>query len=160
MLIWMAQGTAVVAVLMFVLWLLHFPLRNAAIVDVGWAIGLVFLAIIYAMHGVGYWRRTLFLIPMVMLWGLRLGLYLLFTRATGQPEEGRYAELRGKMGIECRAEILVVVLRGTGTLVRGFVAAVSGRDARSFERLAGLRKLGPWALGGGISGRNSRRHSA
>ena len=27
MLIWMAQGTAAVAVLMFILWLLHFPLR-------------------------------------------------------------------------------------------------------------------------------------
>jgi len=107
MLIWMAQGTAVVAVLMFILWLLHFPLRNAAIVDVGWAIGLVFLAIIYAMHGVGYWRRTLFLIPMAMLWGLRLGLYLLFTRVTGQPEEGRYAELRRKWGSNAGLKFLL-----------------------------------------------------
>jgi steroid 5-alpha reductase family enzyme len=98
MLIWMAQGTAVVAVLMFVLWLLHFPLRNAAMVDVGWAIGLVLLAMIYAVHGVGYWRRTLFLLPMVTIWGLRLGFYLLFTRVSGQPEEGRYTELRRKWG--------------------------------------------------------------
>jgi steroid 5-alpha reductase family enzyme len=98
MLIWMAQGTAVVAVLMFILWLLHFPLRNAAIVDVGWAMGISLLAMIYAVHGVGYWRRTLFLAPMAMLWGLRLGLHLLFTRVNGQPEEGRYAELRRKWG--------------------------------------------------------------
>jgi steroid 5-alpha reductase family enzyme len=98
MLIWMAQGTAVVAVLMFILWLLHFPLRNASIVDVGWAMGISLLAMIYAVHGVGYWRRTLFLAPMAMLWGLRLGLHLLFTRVNGQPEEGRYAELRRKWG--------------------------------------------------------------
>src|SRR5580704_9371962 len=98
LLVWMAQGTAVIAVLMFILWLLHFPLRNAAIVDVGWALGLALLAIIYALHAVGYWRRTLFLVVMVMLWGLRLGLYLLFTRVNGQPEEGRYAELRRKWG--------------------------------------------------------------
>jgi len=98
MLIWMAQGTAAVAVLMFILWLLHFPLRNAAIVDVGWVMGIALLAMIYAVHGVGYWRRTLFLALMVMIWGLRLGFHLLFTRVNGQPEEGRYVELRRKWG--------------------------------------------------------------
>jgi steroid 5-alpha reductase family enzyme len=98
MFIWMAQGTAVIAVLMFILWLLHFPLRNAAVADVGWAMGLALLAMIYAVHGAGYWRRTLILLPMVVLWGLRLGFYLLITRVSGQPEEGRYAELRRKWG--------------------------------------------------------------
>lgn len=98
LLVWMAQGTAVVAVLMFVLWLLHFPLRNAAIVDVGWAMGLAFIALVYALHGAGYWRRTLILVPMVLLWGTRLAFHLLFTRVAGQPEEGRYVELRRKWG--------------------------------------------------------------
>jgi steroid 5-alpha reductase family enzyme len=98
MLIWMAQGTAVVAVLMFILWLLHFPLRNAAIVDVGWVMGIALLAMLYAVHGVGHWRRTVFLASMVLLWGLRLGFHLLFTRLNGQPEEGRYVELRRKWG--------------------------------------------------------------
>src|ERR1019366_7977056 len=60
--IWMAQGTAVIAVFIFILWLLHFPLRNAAVVDVGWAMGLALLAMIYAVHGAGYWRRTLILL--------------------------------------------------------------------------------------------------
>lgn len=98
LLIWAAQGTAIVAVFMFVLWLLHFPLRNAAIVDVGWALSLALLAMIYAVHGAGYWRRTLILLPMAVIWGLRLGIYLLFTRVNGQPEEGRYVEIRRKWG--------------------------------------------------------------
>jgi len=98
LLVWMAQGTAIIAVLMFILWLLHFPLRNAAIVDAGWAFGLALLAMIYAVHGVGYWRRTLILLPMAVLWGMRLGFYLLLTRVNGQPEEGRYVELRRKWG--------------------------------------------------------------
>jgi steroid 5-alpha reductase family enzyme len=98
LLVWMAQGTAVVAALMFVFWLLHFPLRNAAIVDVGWPISLALLALIYAMHGVGYWRRIVILVPMAVLWGIRLGFYLLLTRVNGQPEEGRYVELRRKWG--------------------------------------------------------------
>jgi steroid 5-alpha reductase family enzyme len=98
LLVWMAQGTAVIAVLMFVLWLLHFPLRNAAIVDVGFALGMPLLVMIYAIHGVGYWRRTLFLMPMVLLWGLRLGFYLMATRVNGQQEDGRYVDLRRKWG--------------------------------------------------------------
>jgi steroid 5-alpha reductase family enzyme len=98
LLVWMAQGTAVIAALMFVLWLLHFPLRNAAIVDVGWAMGLALLAMIYAVHGAGYWRRTVILAPMAVIWGIRLGFYLLFTRVDGQAEEGRYGELRRKWG--------------------------------------------------------------
>jgi steroid 5-alpha reductase family enzyme len=35
---------------------------------------------------------------MALAWGLRLGFYLLFTRVSGQPEEGRYVELRRKWG--------------------------------------------------------------
>ncbi len=96
MLVWMAQGTAAIAVLMFLLWLAHFPLRNAAIVDAGWAIGLALLALFYAVHVVGYWRRTLVLAAMAIIWGVRLGFHFL-TRAVG-PEQGRYVELRLKWG--------------------------------------------------------------
>jgi steroid 5-alpha reductase family enzyme len=107
MLVWMAQGTAAVAGLMLLLWLLHFPLRNAAIADVGWALSLALLALLYALHGVGYWRRTLILVPMVVLWGIRLGFYLLFTRVNGQPEEGSYVELRRKWGANTGLKFLL-----------------------------------------------------
>lgn len=108
LLVWMAQGTGVIVVLMLILWLLHFPLRNAAIVDVGSAMGLALLAMIYAVHGAGYWRRTLFLLPMVVLWGLRVGFYLLYTRVNGQPEEGRYAELRRRWGSNVGLKFLLL----------------------------------------------------
>jgi steroid 5-alpha reductase family enzyme len=44
---------------------------------------------------------------MVVLWGLRLGFYLLFTRVNGQPEEGRYAELRKKWGANAGFKFLL-----------------------------------------------------
>jgi steroid 5-alpha reductase family enzyme len=106
--VWLVHGTAVVAVLMFVFWLLHFALRNAAIVDVGWAIGLVLLALLYAGHAVGYWRRSLILVAMVVIWGLRLALYLLLTRLNGQPEEGRYVELRRKWSTHIGVKFLLL----------------------------------------------------
>ena len=88
-------ATAVIA-LMFALWLIHFPMKNAAIVDFGWAGGLALLAILYAALGDGFEPRRLLIGGMGAVWGLRLSLYLVLTRVIGHPEEGRYVELRRK----------------------------------------------------------------
>jgi steroid 5-alpha reductase family enzyme len=93
----MAQAVAgslmLVSVLMAVLWGVHLALRNAAIVDVGWAAGLPVIATFSAWSLGGGWRAWL-LAVMVGVWGTRLALYLLRTRVIGQPEEGRYVALR------------------------------------------------------------------
>jgi steroid 5-alpha reductase family enzyme len=91
-------GTASVCGLMLTLWLIHLPLRNAAIVDAGWAGGLALLGALYAVKGGGYTVRALLIAGMAVLWGLRLAIYLLFTRVIGQPEEGRYVQLRREWG--------------------------------------------------------------
>lgn len=100
-------GTGAVCGLMFVLWLLHFPLRNAAIVDAGWAAGLAMLAIVYAVLGDGWGPRRAVLIPVVSAWGFRLAFYLLFTRVLGHPEEGRYVQLRREWGAHIGWKFLV-----------------------------------------------------
>ena len=86
-------GAALVILMMFVLWLIHLRIGNASIVDPGWAFGLPLVAVTYAVMGSGYvWRRWL-LAGMAVVWGVRLGSHLL-RRIVGQPEEGRYQELR------------------------------------------------------------------
>ncbi|MDE3157057.1 MAG: DUF1295 domain-containing protein [Acidobacteriota bacterium] len=90
----LALGASTVAVLMFVLWLIHLRTGNAAIVDAGWAGGLSLLAAIYAAAGPGDRVRSGLVAVMAAAWGLRLALYVLVTRVIGQPEEGRYVELR------------------------------------------------------------------
>lgn len=87
-------GAAIVAAMMLVLWFIHILIKNAAIVDVGWAAGLALLAIYYAYAGPGYSARKYAIATMAGLWGLRLATYLLFARVIGQPEEGRYVQLR------------------------------------------------------------------
>ena len=87
-------GGSAVVLLMIVLWLIHIFIGNAAIVDVGWACGLAMLAAIYAKLGQGWPLRSGIVAAMGCVWGLRLGGYLLFTRVLGQPEEGRYVQLR------------------------------------------------------------------
>src|SRR5207245_4003641 len=87
-------GAAIVATMMLVLWLIHLRIKNAAIVDFGWAIGLALLALWYAWAGPGYHARKWASATMVGFWGLRLGAYLLFARVIGHEEEGRYVQLR------------------------------------------------------------------
>ena len=90
-------GAAAVCGLMFLLWLLHFPMRNASIVDPGWAAGMAILALIYGAMGDGYWPRSALTMAMGAVWGFRLAVYLSF-RVLGHPEEGRYVEIRRKWG--------------------------------------------------------------
>jgi steroid 5-alpha reductase family enzyme len=87
-------GAAMVAGTMLVLWLIHLWIRNAAIVDVGWAAGLGMLALYYAEAAPGYPPRKWLLAWMAGFWGLRLAAYLLLARVVGHSEEGRYVQLR------------------------------------------------------------------
>ncbi len=86
-------GATIVAALMFVLWLIHLPMKNASIVDAGWAGGLGIIAIVYAVRAEGDLVRAWTIASMAALWGLRLGIHLLL-RIIGEPEEGRYVQLR------------------------------------------------------------------
>jgi steroid 5-alpha reductase family enzyme len=90
-------GLVIVAAMMLVLWIIHLLIRNAAIVDVGWAAGLGILALFYAWLGPGYPARKWAIASMAGFWGLRLAGYLLFARVVGHKEEGRYVQLRKDM---------------------------------------------------------------
>jgi len=90
-------GTCIVVGMMLILWLIHLPLKNASVVDPGWAGGLAILPVFYAIAGQAGHSGTARATIMAMmggLWGMRLALYLLFARVIGHPEEGRYQELR------------------------------------------------------------------
>lgn len=86
-------GAAMLAVLMCVIWFLSVRLRNAGIVDVGWSLGLVILAVWYAWQGSGFAPRKWIIAGMVAFWGLRLALHLI-QRLVSEPEDGRYQQVR------------------------------------------------------------------
>ena len=79
--------------MMLSLWLAHLGLKNASIVDPGWAYGLAILGATYALPGPGFVLRRWLIAGMAAIWGVRLGTYLLFL-IIGKPEEGRYQHLR------------------------------------------------------------------
>lgn len=107
LLVW---ATAITGALMFLLWLIHFPMRNAAIVDFGWAAGLALLGGFYALFAGGFPLRSALIGGMAVIWGLRLAFHLLFDRIIGHPEEGRYQELRREWKTNLGFKFLVFYL--------------------------------------------------
>jgi steroid 5-alpha reductase family enzyme len=86
-------GAAALVAMMFVIWAISVRIRNAGIVDVGWAVGLVLLAAWYAWQGPGFGPRQWLMAGMVAFWGLRLAAHLV-RRIASEPEDGRYQQLR------------------------------------------------------------------
>ncbi len=88
-------GLAVVAGVMFVLWIIQQRIGNAGIVDIGWAYSLGLLALLDAVLGSAPTLPRWTMAAMVVLWAGRLGTHL-FRRVVGKPEEGRYQQLRSQ----------------------------------------------------------------
>jgi steroid 5-alpha reductase family enzyme len=86
-------GAGALLLVMFGRGLISMRIRNAGIVDVGWGLGLVLLAVWYAWDGSGFPARRWILAGMVAFWGLRLAAHLV-QRISREPEDGRYQQLR------------------------------------------------------------------
>ena len=90
-------GTAVVAVVMLALWAHSLRAANFSYVDLGWAANFAVLALLYGTLAAGDPLRRLLICGMYGLWSLRLATHLA-RRIVGQPEEGRYVQLRREWG--------------------------------------------------------------
>src|SRR5688572_17907525 len=82
---------------MFLLWLLSLRNDNFSYVDIGWSVNFAVLGVLYATLAPGYPLRRWVFAGMFSLHGLRLALHL-GKRIVGQPEEGRYVQLRKVWG--------------------------------------------------------------
>ncbi len=96
MMILIAESTLLMVSLMTLLWWIHFPIKNAGILDFGWALGLALVAILYVGKGTGYAPRRLLIGSMAAIWGIRLALHILFDRVIGKPEDPRYRAIRAQ----------------------------------------------------------------
>lgn len=111
-----ALGFGLMLALMAALWAYHLRLRNAAVVDVGWAAGLGLLALLYAGIGDAPLPRRALLAALAGVWAFRLAWHLYRDRvAGGTPEEGRYVYLRGHWGARANHYFLYFFL-GQGVL--------------------------------------------
>ncbi|MEO6882975.1 MAG: DUF1295 domain-containing protein [Bacteroidia bacterium] len=80
---------------LFLVWLLQKKLKNAGIVDIFWSYNFPIIALIYFFLGNGFQQRKILIIIMVIIWGARLGTYLLVRIFSHlHTEDGRYKQLR------------------------------------------------------------------
>ncbi|MDJ0974360.1 MAG: DUF1295 domain-containing protein [Planctomycetota bacterium] len=91
-----ALGAA--AALQLVLWVISIRVRNAGLVDVGWAASIGGIGVGLALAGTSDPGRRWLLGAMVGIWAFRLTSHLLGDRVLGHPEEGRYVRLRAYWG--------------------------------------------------------------
>ncbi|HEY1726279.1 MAG TPA: DUF1295 domain-containing protein [Steroidobacteraceae bacterium] len=86
-------------VLMALVWAVAVRIGNAGIVDIAWATGFAPVVLFYALAGNGAPARRVLMAAMVMLWSLRLGIYLFWRVSAHHPhEDRRYARLRAQWG--------------------------------------------------------------
>ncbi|MBT8400648.1 MAG: DUF1295 domain-containing protein [Rhodothermia bacterium] len=89
---------AVILACMGALWGISLLKKDASIVDPFWPVGFAIVAwTSYAFFAPSSAARPLLIVVLTTIWGLRLGLYLLW-RNWGAGEDYRYAEMREKHG--------------------------------------------------------------
>lgn len=98
-----ALGTLLVFLIMTALWLLGIRNRNFSYVDIGWSGNFALLAVLYAALAPGWETRKWVIAAMYTLWSVRLAGHLA-KRIIGEPEEGRYVELRQRWAANLNAK--------------------------------------------------------
>lgn len=92
-------GTVVPISIMFLVWLWSLHKDNFSYVDIAWSANFAVLGVLYAWLAPGYAPRKILIAAMFCLHGLRLAAHLA-RRIIGEPEEGRYVELRRVWGAD------------------------------------------------------------
>ncbi len=93
---------------MTAVWVASLVKRDVSIIDIFWGPGFALVAWVYFAQGDQATIRQVLLPALVTLWGLRLGLYILW-RGRGKGEDYRYAEMRQKWGRRFPILSLVIV---------------------------------------------------
>ncbi len=86
---------AAVSILMILIWIWAYRIKNAGIVDIFWAFNFLIIAIVIWLLADGNEMRKNILCALAGLWSIRLGIYLLIRVGSHlDEEEGRYKQLR------------------------------------------------------------------
>lgn len=88
---------AAVSILMILIWIWAYRIKNAGIVDIFWAFNFLIIAGVIWLLSDGFEMRKNILCALAGLWSLRLGIYLLIRVGSHlDEEEGRYKQLRAE----------------------------------------------------------------
>ncbi|MDH5698754.1 MAG: DUF1295 domain-containing protein [Nitrospirota bacterium] len=89
------SGLYAILVLAALTWLISVIKRDVSIVDSMWSVMIFASAFVYSSSVEPYWNRSSLVLTLVLLWALRLTLYITW-RNWGEPEDSRYQAIRRK----------------------------------------------------------------
>jgi steroid 5-alpha reductase family enzyme len=89
------SGLYAILVLAALTWLASVMKRDVSIVDSMWSVMIFAAAFVYSSSVEPYWNRSSLILTLVLLWALRLTLYITW-RNWGEPEDSRYQAIRRK----------------------------------------------------------------
>ena len=101
-------GALSVTALFFVIWLIHLPLKNAAIVDIGWGLGFIVLCAVAIVMGEGFNTRNSILLTLIALWGIRIVFFLIKRISREGKEDPRYQKFRLQWGKDAQWRFLLL----------------------------------------------------
>ncbi len=90
-------AAGITLICMTLLWILSVKLTNASIVDIFWGMGFVIVNAVYFFLLEETFLRSILILVLVSLWGIRLTVYLGW-RNSGKGEDYRYQEFRRTYG--------------------------------------------------------------
>ena len=90
-------GWTLMAIVMYLLWLLQRRTGDAGIVDVAWGLGVALIASAFCFFADGLPARRWAVALLVAAWAVRLSGYVL-VRVLNMPEDGRYQTLKQQWG--------------------------------------------------------------
>ncbi len=87
--------------------------KDSGIVDIGWGLGFVFIAITTLVMGKNLYLKQILITILILLWGMRLAVYIFF-RNRGKAEDWRYKKWRDDWGknFALRAYFQIFMLQG------------------------------------------------
>ncbi|MCG6189198.1 DUF1295 domain-containing protein [Maribellus maritimus] len=91
------EGLIWIVALFTLAWIFSVRLKDAGIVDIFWGLGFVLVNFIYFQKTNEFTSRSLLLLALVGVWGLRLSIHI-FIRNLGKPEDYRYQNFRKHYG--------------------------------------------------------------
>lgn len=139
-------GAIAAAALMAALWLVQRRTHDAGIVDVGWSFATGGLGAAFALAGDGAWPRRMVVAGIAAAWGLRLGAHL-WVRVGGEPEDGRYQDMRREWGTDAdRRMLLFFQVQALAAVLFALPMLAAGRNAAPLGWLD-VAGIAVWSIG-------------
>src|SRR5579863_314838 len=99
---------AACCVVMLLIYIWAYKIKNASVVDIFWAFNFSIIAILLYFLGDGLPKRKILICGMLLVWSMRLGIYLLIRVGSHlSVEEGRYKKMREEWGDSVNRKLFI-----------------------------------------------------